>query len=150
MSDLCRIGFPDNILVGEVWVCSGQSNMEMGVGVARNGPAEVAAADYPAIRLFCVPKERARQPAKNVDAEWNVCSPKTLGAGEWGGFSAAGYFFGLDLHKELKVPIGLIFAAWSGTPAEEWTSQRALAAEPLLKSLVGQYVTPSRFQCQSF
>ena len=58
---------------------------------------------------------------------WDVCSPKTLGSGGWGGFSAASYFFGRDLHKELKVPVGLIFAAWSGTPAEEWTSRKALA-----------------------
>jgi sialate O-acetylesterase len=135
----------ENVLVGEVWICSGQSNMEMGVGVAKNGEAEVAAANYPGIRLFWVPKERARQPVTDVAADWTACSPKTLGAGGWGGFSAAGYYFGRELHKELKVPIGLIFSAWSGTPAEEWTSRKALAAEPSLKSLVGQYEVSSLY-----
>jgi sialate O-acetylesterase len=135
----------ENVLVGEVWLCSGQSNMEMGVGVAKNGEAEVAAANYQGIRLFWVPKERARQPVTDVAADWTVCSAKTLGAGGWGGFSAAGYFFGRELHKELKVPIGLIFSAWSGTPAEEWTSRKALAAEPSLKSLVGQYEVSSLY-----
>ncbi len=134
-----------NILVGEVWVCSGQSNMEMGVGAAKDGEAEVAAANHPGIRLFWVPKERARQPVQDVDATWAVCSPKTLGSGGWGGFSAAAYYFGRDLHKQLKVPVGLIFAAWSGTPAEEWTSKKALVAEPTLKSLAGQYEVSSLY-----
>ena len=134
-----------NVLVGEVWVCSGQSNMEMGVGEAKNGQAEIAAAGHPGIRLFWVPKERARQPARDVDADWDACSPKTLGSGGWGGFSAAGYYFGRGLHEELKVPVGLIFAAWSGTPAEEWTSQKALEAEPSLESIVGQYEVSSLY-----
>jgi sialate O-acetylesterase len=129
----------ENVLVGEVWLCSGQSNMEMGVGAAKNGQAEVAAANHPGIRLFWVSKERARQPANDVAAAWAVCRPTIVGSGGFDGFSAAGYFFGRDLHKELKVPVGLIFAAWSGTPAEEWTSKKALKAEPSLKSLVGQY-----------
>ena len=134
-----------NILVGEVWVCSGQSNMEMGVGAAKDGQAEIAAANYPGIRLFGVPKERAREPARDVDVDWEVCSPKTLGSGGWGGFSAASYFFGRELHKELKVPVGLIFAAWSGTPAEEWTSRKALAAEPSLKSMIDKYEVSSLY-----
>ncbi len=134
-----------NVLVGEVWLCAGQSNMEMGVGAAQDGQAEVAAANYPGIRLFWVPKERAREPAEDVKADWAVCHPKTLGAGDWGGFSAASYFFGRDLHKEIKVPVGLIFAAWSGTPAEEWTSRKALAAEPSLKSLTDQYEVSSLY-----
>ena len=128
-----------NVLVGEVWVCSGQSNMEMGVGAAKDGQAEIAAANHPGIRLFWVPKVRAREPAQDLTADWDVCSPKALGSGGWGGFSAVSYFFGRDLHKELKVPVGLIFSAWSGTTAEEWTSRKALAAEPSLKSMVGQY-----------
>jgi sialate O-acetylesterase len=135
----------EDVLVGEVWICSGQSNMEMGVGAAKNGKAEIAAANYPGIRLFWVPKERARQPASDVAASWDVCSPKTLGAGAWGGFSAASYFFGRDLHKDLRVPVGLIFAAWSGTPAEEWTSRKALSAEPTLKGMVGEYEVSSLY-----
>ena len=66
----------ENVLVGEVWVCSGQSNMEMGVGAAKDGQAEIAAANYPGIRLFWVPKERARQPAKDVDADWACVQPE--------------------------------------------------------------------------
>ena len=135
----------ENVLVGDVWVCSGQSNMEMGVGAAKDGEAEIAAAKHHGIRLFWVPKERARQPVSDTSSSWEVCSPKTLGAGGWGGFSATAYFFGRDLHKELKVPIGLIFAAWSGTPAEEWTSRKALQAEPSLKPLVGQYEVSSLY-----
>ncbi len=135
----------ENVLVGEVWLCSGQSNMEMGVGAAKNGPAEVAAANHPGIRLFWVPKERARQPATDTAADWSVCCPPVVGSGGFDGFSAAAYFFGRDLHKELKVPVGLIFAAWSGTPAEEWTSKKALRAEPSLKSLVGQYEVASLY-----
>jgi sialate O-acetylesterase len=134
-----------NVLVGEVWVCSGQSNMEMGVGAAKDGQAEIAAANHPGIRLFWVPKVRAREPAQDVAADWAVCSPKALGSGGWGGFSAVSYFFGRDLHKELKVPVGLIFSAWSGTTAEEWTSRKALAAEPSLKSMVGQYEVSSLY-----
>ncbi|HEV3415642.1 MAG TPA: sialate O-acetylesterase [Pirellulales bacterium] len=135
----------ENVLVGEVWLCSGQSNMEMGVGAAKNGQAEVAAAKHPGIRLFWVPKERARQPADDVATAWEVCTPTVVGSGGFDGFSAAGYFFGRDLQKELKVPVGLIFAAWSGTPAEEWTSKKALKAEPSLKSLVGQYEISSLY-----
>ena len=136
----------ENVLVGEVWLCSGQSNMEMGVGAAKDGPAEVAAANHPGIRLFWVPKERARQPASDTASAWAVCNPTTIGTGgSFDGFSAAAYYFGRDLHKELKVPVGLIFAAWSGTPAEEWTSKKALRAEPSLKSLCGQYEVSSLY-----
>ena len=134
-----------NVLVGEVWLCSGQSNMEMGVGAAKNGEAELAAANHPGIRLFWVPKERARKPSTDTDANWLHCTPKSCGTGDWPGFSAAAYFFGRELHRELKVPVGLVFAAWSGTPAEEWTSKKALAAEPSLKSLIGQYEVSSLY-----
>jgi sialate O-acetylesterase len=127
-----------NILIGEVWVCSGQSNMELGIAVAKNGPAEIKAANYPEIRLFTVPKVRAHEPAKDVKAAWAECNPKTISAGGWGGFSAAAYYFGRDLHKKLKVPVGLIFTSWGGTPAEQWTSKKALEAEPLLKGLAGK------------
>ena len=126
-----------NILVGEVWLCAGQSNMVMGVGAAAGGPAAIASANYPGIRLFAVPIVRAREPAEDIGSEWEVCSPKTLGSGGWGGFSAAAYFFGRELHKELKVPVGLIFSAVGGTPAEQWTSRAALESEPKLGGLAG-------------
>ena len=127
-----------NILVGEVWLCAGQSNMVMGVGAAHGGQAAIAAANYPGIRLFAVPIVRAREPAEDLGAEWEVCSPKSLAAGSWGGFSAAAYFFGRELHQQLKVPVGLIFSAVGGTPAEQWTSRPALEAEPKLSSLAGE------------
>ena len=111
-----------NILVGEVWVCSGQSNMGMGIGNCNHAKEEIAAANYPQIRLFTVPMEKSAAPRVDVSAT-GACSPKTIaGYGPWGGFSAAAYFFGRDLHKELNVPVGLIHTSWGGTPAEFWTS----------------------------
>jgi sialate O-acetylesterase len=125
-----------NVLVGEVWLCSGQSNMEMGVGMCNNANEEIAAADYPRIRLYMVANTKAAEPADDVKAAWTPCSPQTVAAGGWGGFSAAAYYFGRQLHKELGVPVGLIDATWGGTPAEFWTSRKALEADPALKSLV--------------
>ncbi|MBC8137263.1 MAG: 9-O-acetylesterase [Fibrella sp.] len=116
----------NNILVGDVWICSGQSNMEMGIGAVNDGPAEIAAANYPKIRLFSVPHATALQPTDTVNAKWTVCSPQTVGTGGWSGFSAVGYFFGRALYKELNVPIGLIHTSWGGTVAEAWVSGNAL------------------------
>jgi sialate O-acetylesterase len=117
-----------NILVGEVWICSGQSNMQMGVAGCKNAAKEIAAADYPQIRLFSVEQAKAAQPAVDVKGNWAACSPQNVG-----GFSAAAYFFGRKLNKELKAPIGLIHTSWGGTPAEFWTSRKALEANPVLK-----------------
>jgi sialate O-acetylesterase len=127
-----------NILVGEVWVCSGQSNMEMGVGIAKNAPAEIKTADHPQIRLFTVPKVRAQEPKKDVTATWAECNPKTISAGGWGGFSATAYYFGRDLQKRIKVPVGLIHTSWGGTPVEQWVSKKSLEAEPLVKDMAGK------------
>jgi len=124
-----------NLVVGEVWVCSGQSNMEMGITACLNAKEEVAAAEYPQIRLFKVLRVKAASPADDVKGEWTPCTPKSIVKGGWGGFSAAAYFFGRALHKELNVPIGLIDASWGGTPAQFWTSRKALEASPTLKSL---------------
>jgi sialate O-acetylesterase len=124
-----------NVLVGEVWVCSGQSNMEMGVGACNDAKAEIAAADYPNLRLFTVQKNKAAQPADDVKAAWLPCTPENIGPNNWGSFSAAAYYFGRQLHKELGVPVGLIHTSWGGTPAEFWTSRKALEADPALKSL---------------
>jgi sialate O-acetylesterase len=125
-----------NIAVGDVWICSGQSNMEMGVGACKNAGEEMAAADYPNIRLFTVAKNKADEPVADLKADWKPCSPKTIGAlGDWGSFSGTGYYFGKYLHKELNVPIGLIHTSWGGTPAEFWTSRKSLEADPSLKPL---------------
>jgi sialate O-acetylesterase len=125
-----------NILVGEVWVCSGQSNMEMGMGACNNAQDEIAAADYPNIRLFTVAKNKAAEPTAELKADWIPCSPKTIGKlWDWASFSGTGYYFGRHLHKELGVPIGLIHTSWGGTPAEFWTSHKALEADPALKPM---------------
>ena len=115
-----------NILMGDVWVCSGQSNMEMGIGNVNNAAQEIANANYPQIRLFTVKKDVAMEPRATPTGTWDVCTPQTVAMGGWNGFSAVGYFFGRDLYNNLKVPIGLIHTSWGGTPAEAWTSAEAL------------------------
>ena len=87
----------------------------------QGGKGEIAAANCPKIRLLLVPKTSSDQPAKDVQASWVACSPKTIVAGGWGGFSAALYYFGRRLHKELDVPVGLIESAWGGSAIEPWT-----------------------------
>ncbi|QDV09774.1 Beta-glucuronidase [Planctomycetes bacterium Poly30] len=113
----------EDMLVGEVWICSGQSNMEMGVGAAADAEREIAAADHPGIRLFRVPQAVSARPLERLSpgAAWTICSPDTIAQGNWGGFSAVGYYFGRRLNAELGVPIGLIHTNWGGTPAESWT-----------------------------
>ncbi|MEN6402163.1 MAG: sialate O-acetylesterase, partial [Armatimonadia bacterium] len=114
-----------NILIGEVWVCSGQSNMQMTVQSSARAPEEIAAANYPQIRLFRVPNKTAVEPQTDVVSQWQECSPATVPS-----FSAAGYFFGRDLHQALKVPVGLINSSWGGTAAEAWTTVPSLKADP--------------------
>ncbi|MFZ0825905.1 MAG: sialate O-acetylesterase [Verrucomicrobiia bacterium] len=120
-----------NILVGEVWICSGQSNMERQLGLrAGQKPItdwkkEVADAKYPEIRHFGVAQTRAFSPALTVEGSWTVCSPETVS-----NFTAVGYFFGRDLHLARHVPVGLIHSSWGGTPAEAWTSEAALSRQP--------------------
>ena len=117
-----------NVLVGDVWLCSGQSNMEFGVGNLLDARAVIAAADIPTIRLFTVPKETGLSPQATAGGQWQVCTPATLqGQGTWNGFSAVGYFFGRDLSENLHVPIGLLLSSYGGTVAEAWTSGPALA-----------------------
>lgn len=116
-----------DVLVGEVWVASGQSNMVWPVERSNNADREMAAAKYPRIRLFKVAQNTSEEPLADVDGEWQVCSPETVG-----GFSAAGYFFARHLHQQLRAPVGVIQSAWGGTPAESWTSTEALKAEPSL------------------
>jgi sialate O-acetylesterase len=107
-----------DVLVGEVWICSGQSNMEFGLGGSLNGQEEVAAADHPQIRLFDVPGHTtAAAPQEKGAGKWQVCSRNSAG-----GFSAVGYFFGRKLQQELDVPIGLVGSNWGGTRIEPWCS----------------------------
>ncbi len=111
----------EDVLIGDVWICSGQSNMEWPVAAANNPQEEIAAADHPQIRLFSVPKRIAMEPLSTVDGRWQICSPSTVG-----GFSAVGYYFGRTLHDHISVPVGLIHTSWGGTVAEAWTSAEAL------------------------
>jgi len=113
-----------NILVGEVWLCGGQSNMELPLNRTRNGEAVIAAANQPNIRLFTVKSKAAYAPASVVAGHWKVCTPATIV--EDGGFSAVGYYFALKLRSETNVPIGLIKDCLGGTPAESWTSPESL------------------------
>jgi sialate O-acetylesterase len=116
-----------DVLVGDVWLASGQSNMEWPVRDAHNAAAEIAAANYPSIRRIDVPNEAALTPQADFGGKgWQRCSPQTVGE-----FSAVAYFFARDLHRhEPKVPIGLLTAEWGGTPAEAWTSAEALRTQP--------------------
>ena len=116
----------ENVMIGEVWVCSGQSNMEFQLITSKNGEAEVAASNYPNIRLFTVKKTISHQQQEKLqDGEWSQCSPATSS-----NFSAVGYFFGRELHQKLNVAIGLINSSWGGTIAETWTSEQTIGQNP--------------------
>lgn len=108
----------EDVLVGEVWVGSGQSNMEWQLQRSADPAEAIAAAQHPNIRLFHVKKVQKKEPANDVEvtAHWNACTPKTIPA-----FSAVLYYFGRDLHEELDIPIGLINSSWGGSPIEPWT-----------------------------
>jgi sialate O-acetylesterase len=126
----------NNVLLGEVWICSGQSNMEMPMcgwppDSIYNSFAEIAAANYSDIRLYSVPRNAAPIPIDDCEAQWIECSPKNIR-----NFSATAYFFGRKIHQELNVPVGLIHASWGGTPAESWTSKEYLADFPEFKDFV--------------
>jgi len=122
-----------NVMTGDVWLCSGQSNMQMGIGACTNGEEEIAAANYPNIRLFSVPRSTSFEPIDTIEQVWDVCTPETASQKGWGGFTAAGYYFGRHLHENLKIPIGLVHASWGGTIIEAWTSIDALRAVDELK-----------------
>lgn len=113
-----------NLLVGDVWLCGGQSNMEFPLGRARNGAEEITAAEHPQIRLFTVKAQPAYAPRSVVQGAWKVCSPKTVT--EDGGFSAVAYFFARKIQSQTNVPLALIQDCLGGTPAESWTSPATL------------------------
>jgi sialate O-acetylesterase len=130
------ITFKD-VLVGEVWVCSGQSNMEWPVSLSRNPKEAIAESANPKIRLFFTPKTPSNTPQTELGqwkgpTNWLQCGPKTVP-----NFSAVGYFFGRDLQRARNVPVGLIQSAWGGTPAEFWTSKAVLESDPALKGMKG-------------
>lgn len=115
----------EDVLAGEVWLCSGQSNMRWTVAKSKDGKEEIAAASYPDIRLFQVAQRPAARPQSNLKGKWVRCSPETIG-----NFSAAGYYFGRFLFKELNQPVGLIDSTWGGTPIQAWIPLDAMEANP--------------------
>jgi sialate O-acetylesterase len=128
-----------NILIGEVWICSGQSNMFFPVGKEEgtwktgvvNYEEEIKNATYPNIRIFTVLTKASQKPLDDVTGSWATCSPSSVKT-----FSAVAYFFGRDLYQNLKIPIGLISSSWGGTKAEAWTSQNVLEENPDFLSIL--------------
>ena len=131
-----------NVLVGEVWLCAGQSNMEMPLGTSRRGgwtgvlnsEQEIAQADHPLLRVLTVEARSATEPQPFVTGTWNVCTPDTAPA-----FSAAAYFMGRDLHKTLGVPVGLIVSALGPSLAQAWIGKAALDDEPALSPVLDRW-----------
>ena len=126
-----------NVMLGEVWLCSGQSNMEMPLqgwlpkNPVNNSLKEIQSANYPEIRLFTVGRRVAAEPMFSCSGRWEECTPQSASK-----FSAVGYFFGKKLYKELHVPIGLILSSWGGTRIQPWISGRYLAELPEYKAVI--------------
>ena len=115
-----------NVLIGDVWICSGQSNMEWTLKNTNDAEKEIAESKHPQIRLFTVKKAMAYQPQKDIEGgEWLQCDPQTTGD-----FSAVAYFFGRKLNKDLNIPIGLINSSWGGTNVQTWISWERMSKEP--------------------
>jgi sialate O-acetylesterase len=114
-----------NITMGDIWVCSGQSNMAWSVVRSANADEEIAAANYPDIRLLQIARKTSAEPVDSFEATWTPCTPESIP-----NFSAVGYFFGREVHLKTGVPIGLISSNWGGTPAEAWTTLEALGDNP--------------------
>ncbi|MFT3829104.1 MAG: sialate O-acetylesterase [Opitutaceae bacterium] len=134
-----------DVLVGEVWLCSGQSNMDKPLGEKKgqqpvfNAEEEIRTATFPQIRLFVVKRVKSNTPASDVDGTWVMCSPETIDATK---FSAAGYFFGRRLHQELKQPVGLVHSCWGGTRIEPWTAPEGFRAVPALAAYTDACTRP--------
>jgi sialate O-acetylesterase len=124
-----------DVLLGEVWIASGQSNMTYALSGATGAAEEIPSANYPQMRFFTVPKKIALTAQENtLPAAWEICTPDTAKI-----FSAVAYFFGRDLHKSLGVPIGIILSSWPGTAGEEWTDPDSLRREPVLQPIVQRW-----------
>jgi sialate O-acetylesterase len=135
-----------DVLVGEVWICSGQSNMQWSVNGSTNFALEQAAANHPTIRMINFPQVGTQEPVwTHKDRKWMVCSPQTVG-----GFSAVGYFFARQLNQTLNVPIGMINNAWGGSACEAWINRETLAADEQFAPLIDRWVADEkRFEEQS-
>ena len=119
----------NDVVIGEVWIASGQSNMDFMLKNAIDADTAIQASDNPMLRIFVVKKNAASEPREDTDGKWIVSSPQASGD-----FSAVGFFFAEKLQRELRVPVGLIQTSWGGTPVEAWTSAGAIATNPDLES----------------
>ena len=124
-----------DLLCGEVWLCSGQSNMDFGLKMDKNGKEEIKKANIPDIRLFHIPRKSSLKPEKDVDAKWTHCTPETVQSGVWNGFSAVGYYFAKSLHEKLGVPVGVIKSAYGGSCIETWTPDFAYKDDLVLRNI---------------
>lgn len=132
----------DDVLVGEVWICSGQSNMQWSVNASNDPDLERLSAKFPGIRMINFPQVGSQEPVLTHDRQWQVCTPETVG-----GFSAVGYFFARQLHQTIDVPIGMINNAWGGSACEAWISRDVLSAEKRYAPLLARWEgMENRFQ----
>jgi sialate O-acetylesterase len=123
-----------DVLVGDVWLASGQSNMEWRVDQAADAEKEIAAARHPLIRHFDVPNLVTTEPRRTADGEWTVCSPATVA-----NYSAVAYYFARDWHAATGVPVGIVNATWGGTPVEAWMSAATLASRETFKPALARW-----------
>lgn len=132
----------NDVYAGEVWLCSGQSNMAFTLNHSLKAADEIAKADLPLLHVFTVREQFSLTPLDNVKGRWTACTPASAG-----GISAVSYYFGKDLVRALNVPVGLVVSSISGTPAEAWTTRDALAGDPAYASQLDPWkdVTPSQF-----
>jgi sialate O-acetylesterase len=124
----------EDVLIGEVWICSGQSNMQWEVKQANDGDLEAKTAKYPKIRLISVPQVGIQEPQDDFKGKWEVCTPETAA-----NFSAVGYFFGRQLHQTLDIPIGLIDDAWGGSACEAWIRRDLLEKDEKYQPLIARW-----------
>ncbi len=124
----------NDVLVGEVWVCSGQSNMQLAVNSAKDADMVRSAANYPRIRLITVPQVGTQQPQDDFKGAWAACSAETVG-----NFSAVGFFFGRQLYQTLDIPIGLIDNSWGGSSCEAWVRRDLLKEDAIYQPLLQRW-----------
>ena len=123
-----------NVLIGEVWVCSGQSNMQRALSRTDSTRQEIEKANYPDIRLFYVARDNADEPKNNCYGKWEICTPESAES-----FSAVAYYFGKELNKELDVPIGLLHTSWGGSTAQAWINYPVLQFTPEGRYYIEKY-----------
>jgi sialate O-acetylesterase len=136
-----------DVLIGEVWIGSGQSNMAFTVSKAKasyaglvNEAEEIAAANYPKVRMFTVKTAKTYEPQTTLAGEWQVCTPENVP-----GWSAVGYLFARDLHRELQQPVGIVTTAFGASTAESWISREAIAADPQMKPMLDGFDASVKF-----